>query len=288
MFCSMKTDASKFADKITKQSKTSFYYTFLFLPKQKRDAMNTIYSFCRISDDIVDEDLPIQTKEINLREWEANLKAAENQTTKDPYFQKISEILDRFKIPYHLLFDLISGMRMDLVQSNYTTFSDLRNYCYHVASVVGLMCIEIFGYKNEETKAYAEQLGIALQLTNIIRDAYADSLIDRYYIPDEDFTTFNYTKTELRNGVYNEQFIKLMQFQTERAKSYYKKATELLPRKDKKALVVSEMMHKIYYRILLKIEAKHFNVFEGKISLSSSRKLQIASSEFFKTKLGFA
>lgn len=279
--------ATDLVDKITKDSKTSFYYTFMFLNKKQRDAMNTIYSFCRISDDIVDDDLPTDQKEKNLFEWENDLKHTELNQPKDPYFTKINTILYQFKIPYSHLFGLIKGMRMDLLQSSYSTFSDLRNYCYHAASVVGLMCIEIFGYKDKQTIEYAENLGIALQLTNIIRDVHADCLIDRYYIPDEDFNTFNYTKEDLRNGIYNDNFIKMMTFQSERAHKYYQKAVELLPKKDRKTLLVSEMMHKIYFRLLQKIESSEFKVINQKVSLKSSQKLGIASKEYFKAKLSF-
>jgi len=279
--------ASDLVEKITKDSKTSFYYTFLFLGKEQRDAMNTIYSFCRISDDIVDDELPTDVKEKNLLEWEKDLKETEANNPKDPYFEKINTILKEFNIPYSHLFGLIKGMRMDLLQSSYPTFSDLRDYCYHAASVVGLMCIEIFGYTNKQAIEYAENLGIALQLTNIIRDVHADTLINRYYIPDEDFASFNYSKEELKNGIYNANFVEMMKFQSARAHEYYQKASELLPKTDKKTLLVSEMMHKIYFRLLQKIETGNFMVMNQKVSLKSSQKLGIASKEFIKSKLSF-
>ena len=171
---------------------------------------------------------------------------------------------------------------MDLTINRYTTFDELHKYCYRVASVVGLICAEVFGYKNAETLGYAVDLGIAMQLTNILRDIKADAERGRIYLPIDDLNKFNYTETELFSSQYNKAFVELMKFEAQRAWSYYKRAEKTLPREDRKAMVAGEIMRAIYSRILGKIEASNYNVYSTPPQLSKLQKIFIT----FKTWAG--
>lgn len=269
------------ADIITRQSKTNFMISFSLLPEPKREAINTVYAFCRCTDDIVDEGNDEQAKHDKLARWTYELEMGFRNESVYPLLNKLNVIAGRFNIPAAHFFELIRGMRMDLEQKRYDTFEDLEQYCYRVASTVGLMCSEIFGYKNKRTLQYAIDLGIALQLTNIVRDVRSDALRDRIYIPLEDFERFGYTEDELFASVYNENFVKLMHYEAERARRYYEKARASLAEEDHRAFFSARIMDRIYYRILDKIEQRSYAVFEEKISISSLSKLVIAMREYF-------
>ncbi|MBI5648503.1 MAG: presqualene diphosphate synthase HpnD [Ignavibacteriae bacterium] len=255
--------------------------SFSLLPEPKREAINTVYAFCRCTDDIVDEGNDEQAKHDKLARWTYELEMGFRNESVYPLLNKLNVIAGRFNIPAAHFFELIRGMRMDLEQKRYDTFEDLEQYCYRVASTVGLMCSEIFGYKNKRTLQYAIDLGIALQLTNIVRDVRSDALRDRIYIPLEDFERFGYTEDELFASVYNENFVKLMHYEAERARRYYEKARASLAEEDHRAFFSARIMDRIYYRILDKIEQRSYAVFEEKISISSLSKLVIAMREYF-------
>ncbi len=269
------------ADIITRQSKTNFMISFSLLPEPKREAINTVYAFCRCTDDIVDEGNDEQAKHDKLARWTYELEMGFRNQSVYPLLNKLNVIAGRFNIPAAHFFELIRGMRMDLEQKRYETFEDLEQYCYRVASTVGLMCSEIFGYKNKRTLQYAIDLGIALQLTNIVRDVRSDALRDRIYIPLEDFERFGYTEEELFASVYNENFVKLMHYEAQRARRYYEKARASLAEEDHRAFFSARIMDRIYYRILDKIEQRSYAVFEEKISISSFSKFVIAMREYF-------
>jgi phytoene synthase len=272
------------ADLITKQSKTNFMISFSMLPEQKRDAIHTVYAFCRCTDDIVDEGAgDDESKSAMLARWSAELERGFRGESMYPLLNKLSIIATRFNIPAVHFFDLIRGMRMDLEKTRYETFEELAEYCYRVASSVGLMCSEIFGYRNRTTLQYAIDLGIALQLTNIVRDVRSDAQRGRIYIPHEDFERFGYTEEQLLASVYNEAFVRLMRFETQRAREYYTRARASLAAEDHRAFAAARIMDRIYSRILDKIERKHYAVFEGKISISKFSKLVIAVREYFSS-----
>jgi phytoene synthase len=177
-------------------------------------------------------------------------------------------------------------MEMDLVKNRYATFEDLRDYCYSVASVVGLICIEIFGYQYEETKEYAVHLGIALQLTNILRDIRSDAARGRIYLPQEDRRAFGYREEDLLNNVYNLPFIELMRFETRRAREHYGKARAALRSDERKTMFAAEIMDAIYYRMLEKIELNEFNVFSRKkITVRAPHKVWIAVKLWLVTRV---
>lgn len=256
------------------------------LPSKKRDAMNTIYSFCRITDDIVDDNnMSREQKQLKLDEWKNSLSNAFNKKSENELFIELNDCIEEFNIPQKPFFDLIDGMEMDLNKSRYSTFEELKEYCYKVASTVGLMTIPVFGFKNKLTKEYAINLGIALQLTNILRDIKTDAQSGRIYLPAEDLERFNYSEQELLTSTYNENFIELMKFQSDRAREFYQLANNNLFPEDKSSMFTARAMQYIYYRLLDKIEQEHFNVFEDKIRVSTFNKLFISLSVWIKYKL---
>lgn len=248
--------------------------------------MNIVYAFCRKTDDIVDANSPtINEKKEKLFSWKTSLEDAFNGKSENILLSEVAECTEKFNIPQKPFFSLIDGMEMDLTKNRYSTFEELKEYCYRVASTVGLMTIPIFGYKNIETEKYATNLGIALQLTNILRDVKIDSYIDRIYLPQEDLEKFNYTQEDLMNSIYNENFTELMKFQASRAKEYYKLADSYLHEEDKSSMFTARAMQYIYYRLLDKIEQEKYNIFEKKIRVSTINKLFIALSVWIKYKL---
>jgi len=189
------------AKEIAKKSKSSFYYAFNLLPAEQRDAMNTVYAFCRETDDIVDEGtISDDIKYDKLRKWRIELEKSLDGQSDYPLINKLSKTIQHFHIPLEPFFDLIKGMEMVLQKKRYLTFNDLQTYCYNVASTVGLMCIEIFGYRHPSAKDFAINLGIALQLTNILRDVKKDAEKGRIYLPKEDLEKFNYQESDVFNN----------------------------------------------------------------------------------------
>jgi phytoene synthase len=269
------------AAEITKKSKTNFMVSFAMLPEEKRDAIHTVYAFCRCTDDIVDEAGDADSKRARLTRWREELEKGLRNESEHALLNKLNVIARRFGIPVEHFFDLIHGMSMDLDRNRYATFEELHGYCYHVASTVGLMCSEIFGYRNPQTRQYAIDLGIALQLTNIVRDVKADADIGRVYIPLEDFERFGYTPEQLLRSEYNEAFVQLMRFETQRAREYYSRARLSLAPEDHAAFFAARIMDRIYYRILDAIERRNFALFHERISISSFEKIRIAVTEYF-------
>lgn len=271
---------------IAKKSKSSFYYAFSLLPADKRAAMNDIYAFCRETDDIIDEGN--DSDEIRfekLRKWRNELIKSHNSNSDYQLLNKVARSIQKFNIPLEPFFDLIVGMEMDLQQKRYLKFDDLIHYCYNVASTVGLMCIEIFGYKNSSTKEFAINLGLALQLTNILRDVKKDAERGRIYLPQEDMKRFNYTEEELLNNVYNENFVLLMRYEAEKAKEFFELADKSLKFEDKPSMFAARAMQHIYFKLLKKLEAKNYNVFDEKIKVSKLDKTFLALAVWLKYKL---
>jgi phytoene synthase len=274
------------AKSIAKKSKSSFYYAFNLLPEEKRDAMNVVYAFCRKTDDIVDEtEDSLDVKYEKLRKWRIEFERAFTGHSEFPLLNKLGKTISNFNIPLDPFFELIKGMEMDIQNDRYKSFEDLQLYCYRVASTVGLMCIEIFGYKHPSTKKFAIDLGIALQLTNILRDINKDSEKGRIYLPQEDLKNFNYSETELISKVYNDQFRDLMRYETSRAKMYFQSATAHLDLDDKKTMFAARAMQHIYYKMLEKIIAADYDVFNKNIKVNNFEKIGIAIGVWAKYKL---
>ncbi|MCX7984567.1 MAG: presqualene diphosphate synthase HpnD [Bacteroidetes bacterium] len=257
--------------------KSNFYFSFLSLPKAKRHAIETIYAFCRVTDDIVDEGENEEEKHVLLLQWTDELKRSLYGVSHYALLNRLASIIHRFNIPIELFYELIKGMEMDLTQKRYGTFGELELYCYRVASTVGLICAEVFGYHHESTKQYASNLGIALQLTNILRDIKDDARRGRIYLPQEDLQQFGYTEEELLNAVYNDRFIALMKFECARARSYYYKAKQYLAEDDKPLFTAARIMGNIYYLLLKQIERRNYDVFSKKIGIASVYKIFIAT-----------
>ncbi len=269
---------------ITLESRSNFLYSFFFLPKEKRKAIYTLYAFCRLTDDIADEPAPVDKKMVRLNRWEQELKRCFTQRVSN-YFDSVQQVAERFRIPYEYFLELIAGVRMDLNQLHYHSFDDLKLYCYRVASTVGLMCIQIFGYRDPVIKKYAEHLGIALQLTNIIRDVGADAKMGRIYLPEEELKRFSVSRQDLLEGHYSDNFYRLMRFQADRAHEYYRMAQECLPPAERKNMLVSEIMKDIYFTLLQKIEQKQFDVLHKPIRLSTPSKFFITLKTVSEIKL---
>ncbi len=271
---------------ITKNSKTNFYYSFSLLPKQKREAIHTVYAFCRYTDDIVDED--DLRKPARLRKWRMELGRALEGRSSYTLLNQLNSTARRFNIPVNHFYELIKGMEMDIAKTRYGTFDELREYCYLVASSVGLMCRHIFGFRNESTRAYAINLGIALQLTNIIRDVKDDARKGRIYIPQEDLDRFGYTEEDLLASRYTPAFVSLMQFQCDRARSYFDAARDSLKNEDKRFFFAARIMWSIYAHILRRIERSGYNVYERRISISRALKLMITFRYWLSHRLKYA
>ena len=271
---------------VMKKSKTNFFYSSLFLPKHKQEGLRTIYAFCRKTDDIVDDEGgDADTKRLELKNWENKLRSALAGEDSGDFFTDLKKQIDRFSIPVQPFYELIKGMETDLEKKEYESFDELYKYCYYAAATVGMMSISIFGYRHDSAKKYAENLGVALQLTNIIRDVGRDFDSGRLYIPSEEMTRFGYTKDDLKNKVYNDSFRSMMEYQYNRAKRYYKHADECLHKDDRRGMIPATIMQKIYLAMLEKIRNEGFNIFDRKIGISKRKKILIASCVFLKNKL---
>lgn len=270
--------------------KSNFLYSFSLLPSAEKAAINSLYAFCSYIDDIVDStpSTSLEAKNKKLKRldwWEKEIEKIYNKERKNILIAPLNDLFDKFKIPKQYFITLIDGCRRDLFQNRYATFAELKDYCYSVAGVVGLMSIEIFGYKYDETQQYAVNLGYALQLTNILRDVKHDKDNGYIYLPKEDMDRFGYSEEDLINEVYNDSFINLMEFEVSRAKKYYHEARAALKSEDKNNMFPAQVMDEIYYRLLEKIELNNYNVFKKKIKVSVIHKLMIAVKHWLTLKL---
>lgn len=263
-------------EKLAKATGSNFYYAFLFLPKAKREAIKNVYGFCRIIDDIVDEDPAGRDPAAELDGWREEIDACYRGLPATAFGEKLLDSIDEFDLPMQPFLDLIDGMQMDLEIHSYQTFADLREYCYRVASAVGLICIEIFGYQSLSTREYAVNLGLALQLTNIMRDLKEDIARGRLYIPLDEQEKFMYSERDFRSNLYNAPFLNLMKLQYERASTFYDKAAACLAAEDRSSMFAAETMGAIYREILEGINAVRFDVYRNRVSVSKKRRVQLA------------
>jgi len=274
------------AKQISKGSNSSFYYAFNLLSSEKRNAMNTVYAFCRQTDDIIDEGLDShEIRYENLHKWRLELEKALHGTSNYSLLNKLAATIRKFNIPIDPFYELLKGMEMDLQKNRYLTFDDLQLYCYRVASTVGLMCIEIFGYKHQSTRDFAVNLGIALQLTNILRDIKKDAEAGRIYLPEEDMKRFNYSEKDLLNLTYNENFRTMMRYEVNRARYYFEEATKSLNLDDKGKMFAARAMQHIYTRILDKIVDADYDVYNNDVKASRLEKIWISFGVWAKYRL---
>jgi phytoene synthase len=257
-------------------SGSSFYYSFLFLPANRRRAITALYAFCREVDDVVDECKDSQVAANKLVWWRQELDRLYAGQPQHPVTQALQAVLPEFSLPQEQLLEIIDGMEMDLQQTRYLDFTALSLYCYRVASVVGLLAAEIFGYTDRQTLKYAHDLGMAFQLTNIIRDVGEDARRGRIYLPMDELKRFNVTVADILDARQSENFQKLMEFQIERAERYYAQALSQLPVVDRKAQRPGLVMAAIYRALLEEIKRDGCQVLRQRTSLTPLRKLWLA------------
>ncbi|KGF78726.1 phytoene synthase [Massilia sp. JS1662] len=260
----------------TAQSGSSFYYSFLFLPPERRRAITALYAFCREVDDTVDDASDQSVARIKLAWWRNEVTQMYSGTPTHPVMLALKPHIQPYDLKQEHLQAIIDGMEMDLDQSRYLDYPNLKKYCWHVAGVVGILSASIFGVTNPQTLKYAETLGLAFQLTNIIRDVGEDARKGRIYLPISELQQFNVTAADLLNARHSEKFEALMKFQAERAQKLYDEAFALLPKEDRRAQRPGLMMAAIYRTLLDEIERDGFHVLTQKISLTPLRKLWLA------------
>ncbi|MCB1916229.1 MAG: presqualene diphosphate synthase HpnD [Rhodocyclaceae bacterium] len=263
-------------------SGSSFYYSFLFLPPHRRRAITALYAFCREVDDVVDECHDPSIAQNKLDWWRDEVGQIADGSPRHPVGQALAEVAHDFDLPGEQLLEIIDGMQMDLVQARYADFRGLQLYCYRVASVVGLLSAGIFGYQDRQTLKYAHDLGMAFQLTNIIRDVGEDARRGRIYLPVEELQRFGVPADDLFEARYGAAFRELMEFQFQRAESFYRKAFEQLPAVDRKSQRPGLVMASIYRSLLDEIRADGFQVLDRRTSLTPLRKIWLAGTTWIR------
>lgn len=267
--------AYKECGRITKKEAANFYYAFLTLPKNRRRAIYAVYAFCRYCDDAVDDQSSMDSKLESLDLLREKLGLSYAGQAVDPIFLCLGDVAKQFEIPQEYFEDVLLGVESDLVKNRYQNFEELKQYCYKVASVVGLICIQIFGYREDIAKTYAIDLGLAMQLTNILRDIQEDLLMDRIYLPKEETDRFNYSEEDLRSGLVNDQFKELMIFQTNRARKYFERGFLLSSYLSIRSRACPIALGGMYRTILERIERSNFDIFHNRITLTTAEKIRI-------------
>lgn len=248
---------------ITRKSASNLALAFVLLPKAKRDGMSALYAFCREVDDVADdENQPIELRREQLAAWRQDVRrACDGAQSEIPVNIELQPVINHYRLPFEYFDELIKGVEMDLDIKRYPGYPDLELYCYRVASVVGLLSIEVFGYTDPGCKQYAVFLGKALQFTNILRDVRSDAERGRIYLPLSELERFHVTPEEILSFQYSERFFALANSIGERARDFYQKARKALPAADRRSMVAAELMGSVYWRLLNKLEAQRFNVF---------------------------
>ncbi len=262
-------------DKAAK-SGSSFYYSFMFLPSDKRLAITALYAFCREVDDVVDECSDVNVARTTLAWWRGQVAEVYGGKPQHPVATALVPVVKQFNMAQEHLLEIIDGMEMDLDQNQYADFKALQLYCYRVASVVGLLAAGIFGYTDRKTLKYAHDLGIAFQLTNIIRDVGEDARLGRIYLPQDELAQFGVHTRDILNAKESPEFQNLMKFQIERAQQFYFQAFEQLPTVDRKSQRTGIIMAAIYRATLDEVVASGCHVLKERVSLTPLRKLWLA------------
>lgn len=270
------TAANTYCQEKAAASGSSFYYSFLFLEPVRRQAITALYAFCREVDDVVDECPDPALAQTKLAWWRGELDELYAGSPTHPVTLALQEAMQSFSLPHEQLTEIIDGMEMDLHQARYVDFKSLHLYCYRVASVVGLLAAEIFGYSDRRTLKYAHDLGLAFQLTNIVRDVGEDARRGRIYLPLDELQRFDVTESDLIESRYSEKFSALMRFQIERARAMYAQAFAQLPAADRRSQRAGLVMAAIYQSTLDEIERDGYRVLHQRIALTPLRKLWIA------------
>ena len=272
------------AAKITRESKSNLALAFVALNRERREDITIFYAFCRVIDDIADStELTPDEKARGLTAWREWLqKGAPDEPA---LANDLRAVMAKYSLTPVVLEEIIDGVEMDLRNVRYETFEELRVYCYRVASAVGLVSIEIFGYRNPVCREYAIALGLALQMTNIIRDVGTDLDNGRIYLPRQDLVRFGYPEEDLCLRKYNEPFRRLMEFEAARAEEFFAQAANLLPREDRRSMVAAEIMRSVYQALLRRMEADGFRVFEKEYRLSRLEKSARVAAQLLRVSL---
>lgn len=278
------------SDQITKKSGSNLALAFILLPPEKRAAMSALYAYCRQVDDIADEDsVPVEQRAAELQRWrEETVRACEGREPTLPVLRELRPFIEKYRLPFRLFDELLAGVEMDLVTVRYPDPASLEKYCYHVASVVGLLSIEIFEYTDPKCRLYADALGKALQLTNILRDVGNDAQRGRIYIPLSDLKAFGVTEEEVLQGRGSDRFQALAREIDRRARGFFAQARQLLPERDRESMMTAELMGAVYWELLMKLEREDFPVLGPKPArLSRARKILMVLGSWCRWKLGF-
>lgn len=274
---------------LTKKSASNLALAFILLPRDQRDAMAALYAFCRAVDDVADEDAaPVEERRRQLDAWREDVRrACENRHPQFVLNQEFQPVIQQFRLPFALFDELIRGCEMDLEKLRYETFAELEIYCYRVASVVGLLSLEIFGYQNPASRDYAIYLGKALQLTNILRDVKNDAARGRIYLPLSELSKFNVSAASILTSQGSASYVALAASVAERARGFYRLARQTLPPEDRKAMIAAELMGCVYWQLLQKLERNQFNVFGPQPPrLSKPHKLALIAQSWLRHSLG--
>jgi len=258
--------------------RTNFGVAFALLPRPQREAIRAVHAWSRALDDGVDEEPDPDRARARLEHWRRDLGALYDGAPLEGATRALRDHVDRFRIPRAYFEELVAGVEMDLTHAGYASFAELRRYCYRVASVVGLICLRIFGEPEERAGAYAENLGLALQLTNILRDVGSDLDRGRVYIPADELERFGYDQEMLRNRERNGAFRRLMEFQAARARSFFETAEAEARGLDRRRLLAAEIMGRVYRRLLERIESSEYDVFAREVRVPSIERVWIAAT----------
>ena len=270
---------------ITRHEAKNFYYAFLTLPSSQRKAIYVAYAFCRHCDDSVDRVASMEDKLCALGALQSEVSKTYSGHASGPVFMALADVAERYDIPQEYLLEVIAGVESDLVKNRYEDFEQLRNYCYQVASVVGLICLQIFGFKQEQAKQHAVDLGLAMQLTNIARDVREDLEFGRIYLPRDEMERFGYSEEELQAGIVNESFTELMRFQTQRAKTYFQSGFQLLPYLSVRSRACPAVLGQLYNKVLERIEDAGYDVLHRRITLSTREKVRVTAQTWLTSVL---
>lgn len=279
------TSPEDYCQEKTSQSGSSFYYSFVILPKKQRQAITALYAFCREVDDVVDNISEPAIAQTKLDWWRKELERLYQGQAQHPVTQALAHVLNDIDLPKEQLVEIIDGMEMDLEQNRYVSIKELSLYCYRVASVVGLLAAQIFGYRDHQTQKYARDLGMAFQLTNIIRDVREDAERNRIYLPQKMLEEFNVSETDILQFRQSPELTQLLTELASQARHHYQRALSHLPKQDRYAQRAGLMMSAIYQCILDEVEQDGFRVMQHHISLPPIRKLWIAITVLCKEKI---
>ncbi|MBE7499797.1 MAG: presqualene diphosphate synthase HpnD [Verrucomicrobiales bacterium] len=274
---------------ITRKSASNLAFAFGLLPPAKRRAMSALYAFCREVDDVADEESrPTDLRRQQLAGWRRDVRAAcDGQSPSFPVNRELQPAIQRYRLPFALFDEIIQGCEMDLDTRGYADWPDLERYCHHVASAVGLLSIEIFGYRHPGCRDYAVALGQAFQLTNILRDVHEDAARGRIYLPQSELERCHVTPDEILSGRYSSRFRALAEAGANRARAFYQRAAAALPAEDRRAMIAAELMGAVYWQLLLRLEARAFDVFGApRVRLPLAAKLRLVARTWWRLRIG--